>query len=516
MRKTLLLCIVLVICLAMFTSCLFDEREKDTFFSDEVLASNKLEGMPEPNLENSYLVEGDTLYLNLTDEEYAAYVEELAKFLVAKEDIYTPGYAYDWGCEVIFYITFYEYAPLEYLTEFSDTEHIFIFSTDGEVDPDSYYYSYERIGIERLSQAERLKYTTFTYNTVLYLNYSTGISGAKFVPCDDDRHYSEHVGEYVIAGSEEYCNAYVCKYCGEISTDLDLEYAMQENITYSSNANYLKLSPSVALNGSLCEIQAYKLEDVEIKLYANGVELPASAEYDDYLEYKFVMPEDDVEIDVEVLTTDPERPVINSLTDACEWLVDLDAEQVAKMTIVVGNIDAQSGELVAHYTTSEKSVIATQLSICRGAELVLASLPNIPESGTRSYTTVKIELTSGTVHEFLVKSNIFTASGRNYVISKLPNLSSYTTTEESFSFVCDGKGEIYDNYTDEKLGEADISKLEFVEYHGGIDDVVPEYRIETDFGTIYIHENDIFTLKMGGEVTAYKLTKGSLLDLIER
>ena len=86
MRKTLLFCIVLVICLTMFTSCLFDKREKDTFFSDEVLASNKLEGMPQPVLENSYLVEGDTLYLNLTDEEYAAYVEKLAKFLVAKED----------------------------------------------------------------------------------------------------------------------------------------------------------------------------------------------------------------------------------------------------------------------------------------------------------------------------------------------------------------------------------------------------------------------------------------------
>lgn len=516
MKKLIILFTALIICLTTFTSCLFDEREQNAFFSDEVLASNKLEGMPQPNLESSYLVEGGTLYLNLTDEEYAAYVEKLANYLVQRDDIYTPAYAYDWGCEVIFYITFYEYAPLEYLTDFDDAGYVFIFDTEGEVDPNSYYFSYERIGIERLSQPERLKYTTFTYNTVLYLNYSTGLSGAKFVPCDRDRHYPEHVGEYIIAGTEEYCNAYVCKYCGEISTDLDLEYAMPENITYSSNANYLKLSPSVALNGSLCEIQAYKLEDVEIKLYANGVELPASAEYDDYLEYKFVMPEDDVEIDVEVLTTDPERPVINSLTDACEWLVDLDAEQVAKMTITVGNIDAQSGELVTHYTTREKSVIATQLSICRGAELVLASLPNIPESGTRSYTTVKIELTNGTVHEFLVKSNIFTAFGRNYVIGKLPNLSSYTTTEASFSFACDGNGEIYDNYTDEKLGEADISKLEFVEYHGGIDDVVPQYRIETDFGTIYIHENDIFTLKMGGEVIAYKLTKGSLFDLINK
>lgn len=514
MRKTLLLCIVLVICLAMFTSCLFDKREQDTFFSDEVLASNKLEGMPQPNLESSYLVEGDTLYLNLTDEEYAAYVEELAKFLVAKEDIYTPGYAYDWGCEVIFYITFYEYAPLEYLTDFDDASYIFIFDTEGEVDPNSYYYSYERIGIERLSQAERLKYTTFTYNTVISLNFSTSISGAKFAPCDDDMHYPEHVGEYVIAGTNEYCKVQKCKYCDKIFTGIPEIDQIYREITYLNNSMYLKSKPEIHYTGKLCEIQAHRILGVGVKVYANGIELPVTAEYDDYFEYKFVMPDFDIEIDVEVIAEE-ESPVINSLTDACEWLVDLDAEQVAKMTIVVGNIDAQSGELVAHYTTSEKSVIATQLSICRGAELVLASLPNIPESGTKSYTTVKIELTSGTVHEFLVKSNIFTASGRNYVISKLPNLSSYTTTEESFSFVCDGKGEIYDNYTDEKLGEADISKLEFVEYHGGIDDAVPEYRIETDFGTIYIHENDIFTLKMGGEVIAYKLTKGSFWDLIK-
>lgn len=516
MKKILVLLIVIALCLVAFTSCLFDKREKNTFFSEEALASNSLLGMPEPNLENSYLVKDGTLYLNLTDEEYAAYVEELAGFLVERDDIYTPAYAYDWGCEVIFYITFYEYAPLEYLKDFDDAGYVFIFDTEGEVDPNSYYYSYERIGIERLSQPERLKYTTFTYNTVLYLNYSTGLSGAKFVPCDSDRHYPENIGEYIIAGTEEYCNAYVCKYCGEISTDLDLEYAMQENITYSSNANYLKLSPSVALNGSLCEIQAYKLEDVEIKLYANGVELPASAEYEDYLEYKFVMPEDDVEIDVEVLATDPERPVISSISEAFGWLENLDAENVASLTVLSKYNDAKDGDLITHERTVNKEVIATEIQRYNTSSLILTDCAGAGYISNCVLTTAIFEHKDGTKYEFTVNGNVLSALGRDYVMEKVPSIGIYTHTEESFSFVSEKMGTIYDNYTDEVICEADISELEFVEYHGGIDDKVPQYRIETDFGTIYIHENDIFTLDKDGTTTAYKLTKGSLLDLIER
>ncbi len=515
MRKILLLCIVLVICLTMFTSCLFDKREKDTFFSDEVLASNKLEGMPQPVLENSYLVEGETLYLNLTDEEYAAYVEELAKFLVAKEDIYTPGYARGFGVEAIFVIAFYVYSPIEDIVEFTDSSYIFRFSKTTEItETNTYYTDGSSIGITKLDKSERLKYTTFTYNTVIMLNPST-IYGHKFDPCRYEHHW-EKTGELIVAGTNEYCNTQKCEYCDEVSTDLPFEYPMPENITYNKNTAYLKLTPSNASNGSICEIQAYKLEDVEIKLYANGVELPVTAEYEDYLEYKFAMPGDDLQIDVEIITTDPERPVINSLIDAYEWLAELDAESVSKMTLVTEAIDVESGDLISHYTTSEKNVIATQLSICRGAELVLASVPTIPESGTRNYTMVLIELLDGSVYEFSVKSNIFTAFGRNYVISKIPNISSYTTTEESFSFVSEGFATVYNNYTDEKICEADISKLEFVEYLGDLDDAVPRYRIETDFGTIYIHENDIFTLEKVGVTSTYKLTKGSLFDLISK
>lgn len=514
MRKTLLLCIVLVICLAMFTSCLFDKREKDTFFSDEVLASNKLEGMPQPVLENSYLVEGDTLYLNLTDEEYAAYVEKLANYLVQRDDIYTPAYAYDWGCEVIFFLTFYEYAPLEYLTEYDDTEHIFIFSTDGEVAPEDRYWEYELIGIERLSQAERLKYTMFTYNTVISLNFSTSMSGAKFVPCDYDRHYPEMIEEYPIAGTEEYCKVQKCKYCNHTTSELSEKPSRYNKISYLNNSNYLKIKPESHLSNQVCEIQAYKIEGVDLKLYANGIELPVRAEYDDYLEYKFVMPDFNIEIDVQVTSKDGANPILTKLTEVYEWLVDLDAESVASLTVISEPSGAENGALKTHHTTTNVNVISYEINTCRLAELVLTDVPALVDAKKGTMTTAVFELYDGRKYKFTVDGNIFTYNGREYLTTEVPYIGTFTTTVETFSFVASEKGTVYDNYTDEAIGTADISTLEFVKYHGGIDDAVPEYRIETDFGTIYIHENDIFTLDKDGVTSTYKLTKGSLLDFI--
>ncbi len=516
MRKILFLCIVLVICLTMFTSCLFDKREKDTFFSDEVLASNKLEGMPQPNLESSYLVEGDTLYLNLTDEEYAAYVEELAKFLVAKEDIYTPAYAYGFGNEVIFFLTFYEYAPLEYLTEYDDTEHIFIFSTDGEVAPEYRYSEYELIGIDRLSQPERLKYTMFTYNTVICLNYSTGISGARFVPCDYDRHYPENIGEYIIAGTNVYCGLQKCKYCEYTATELYREDSRFNDISYLNNSAYLKVKPSSSRDGMLCEIQAYKIEGVDIKLYANGIELPMTAEYDDYLEYKFVMPDFNIEIDVQVTSKDGANPIITKFTEAYEWLVELDAESVASLTVISEPFGAENGTIKTHHTTTNVNVISYEINRYRRAELVLTDVPTPVDAKKGTMTTAVIELYDGTKYEFAVDGNIFTYNGREYLTTEVPYIGTFTTTVHTFSFVASEKGTVYDNYTDEAIGTADISTLEFVKYLGGLDEAVPQYRIETDFGTIYIHANDIFTLEKDGVTSTYKLTKGSLLDLISK
>ncbi len=516
MRKILLLCIVLVICLTMFTSCLFDKREKDTFFSDEVLASNKLEGMPQPVLENSYLVEGDTLYLNLTDEEYAAYVEELAKFLVAKEDIYTPAYAYGFGNEVIFFLTFYEYAPLEYLTEYDDTTHIFIFSTDGEVAHGEDYFSYELIGIKKLSESKRLKYTMFTYNTVIELNPSTGVTSQKFVPCDYDRHYPENIGEYIIAGTNVYCGLQKCKYCNYTTSDLAGKPSRFNDISYLNNSNYLKVKPESHASNQVCEIQAYKIEGVDIKLYANGIELPMTAEYDDYLEYKFVMPDFNIEIDVQVTSKDGENPIITKFTEAYEWLVDLDAESVASLTVISEPSGAENGAIKTHHTTTNVNVISYEINRYRRAELVLTDVPTPVDAKRGTITTAIIELYDGTKYEFAVDGNIFTYNGREYLTTEVPYIGTFTTTVHTFSFVASEKGTVYDNYTDEKLGEADISKLEFVEYLGDLDDAVPKYRIETDFGTIYIHENDIFTLEKDGVTSCYKLTKGSLFDLISK
>ena len=54
----------------------------DVFYSDELLASCLMEEMPVPKLENSRL-NGERLCLNLTDEEYLAYVGPEMKWSAA-------------------------------------------------------------------------------------------------------------------------------------------------------------------------------------------------------------------------------------------------------------------------------------------------------------------------------------------------------------------------------------------------------------------------------------------------
>lgn len=69
----------------------------NTFYDNEFLLECNLSDMPLPNLEGSALSEGNVVHLNMTDDEYIAYCQEIYNYLLSKEDAYFQGYNHSTG-----------------------------------------------------------------------------------------------------------------------------------------------------------------------------------------------------------------------------------------------------------------------------------------------------------------------------------------------------------------------------------------------------------------------------------
>lgn len=166
-KKLLALCLMALLCLYCLSSCSISYT-KNEFFSEEFLTQSKLLDMPTPpHLDASVygsnsLFGGSILYLNLTDEEYERYVEDLLDYLQAKEDIYYLGYSVGgrlWG-EMLPYD---EIAPItsSYNTK-SDEHHIFFATEDGLGNSD---FLNSPVEIVIIRGSGKLEFDNYEYNT---------------------------------------------------------------------------------------------------------------------------------------------------------------------------------------------------------------------------------------------------------------------------------------------------------------------------------------------------------------
>ena len=131
--------------------------------------------MPVPNLEGSALT-NNTLYLNMTDDEFITYSEAVLNYLLAKEDAYFKGYQVEQGfAGGIFYIPEYRYAPLTEKYKAGDANR-FIFSlTELLNEGDEYNYHYWSCAIIDIVRSDgTLDDGEYSYNTAITIKLDPG------------------------------------------------------------------------------------------------------------------------------------------------------------------------------------------------------------------------------------------------------------------------------------------------------------------------------------------------------
>ena len=193
MKRIIALILIVTMCLVMLTSCielqalgvaglvaLWAKSEKtivarDVFFENELIVECRLTDMPVPDLEGSALT-NNTLYLNMTDDEFITYSEAVLNYLLEKEDAYFKGYQYEQGfAGGIFYIPEYRYAPLTEDYEVGEANR-FIFSlTELLNEGDEYNNHYWNDVIIDIVRSEgTLDDGEFSYNASLTIKLNAG------------------------------------------------------------------------------------------------------------------------------------------------------------------------------------------------------------------------------------------------------------------------------------------------------------------------------------------------------
>ena len=193
MKRIIALILIVAMCLVTLTSCielealgilglvaLWAKSEKtivarDVFFENELIVECRLTDMPVPNLEGSALT-NNTLYLNMTDEEFITYSKAVLNYLLEKEDAYFKGYQVEQGfAGGIFYLPEYRYAPLTEEYEVGDANR-FIFSlTELLNEGDEYNNHYwNHVIIDIVRSEGTLDDGEFSYNASLTIKINPG------------------------------------------------------------------------------------------------------------------------------------------------------------------------------------------------------------------------------------------------------------------------------------------------------------------------------------------------------
>ena len=193
MKKIIALVLTVVMCLVALTSCielqalgiagiiaLWAKSEKtivdrEVFFEYELIVECRLTDMPIPNLDGSALT-NNTLYLNMSDEEFITYSEAVLNYLLKKEDAYFKGYQCSQGfAGGIFYLPEYRYAPLTEKYKVRDANR-FIFSlTELLNEGDEYNNHYwNEVIIDIVRSEGTLDDGEYSYNTAITIKLNPG------------------------------------------------------------------------------------------------------------------------------------------------------------------------------------------------------------------------------------------------------------------------------------------------------------------------------------------------------
>lgn len=294
MRKILSFLLLIALTLSL-TAC---GKPAADFFDDTLLQQCNLSGLPAPALENAQR-DGNTLYCNLSAEDYADYARKVADYLKARSDIFHVGFLYSNGLEGdIFPYDVFTFLPSNY--NYHLESHVFAFSATEEFDRYTALQNPIRVEIRREIGSLSDK---FSYNTVISIQSQTE-RGARFEYCAAQ--HTNHIRfDYPIPGTSQIATISTCVYCGSTTRENFITDGQSYKITLGTGLQYIYRSNRVldyCVSGQEVEISVKAVANGDAVILVNGQQIPRLREQDGTWIYGFAMPQQDITIDISIVT----------------------------------------------------------------------------------------------------------------------------------------------------------------------------------------------------------------------
>ena len=314
--KKITIALSMLIIVFMMVSC-DDETpsylKNNTFFEQEKLTECYLENLPQPKLDNSVLYnnDGKVLYLNLTEEEFLNYLNDLSIYILEKENVYFKGLKYDVDIAVgplFIPLNVEVYIPLIDNKVFSREGECFAFSLKEELNNGWIINSMSETYKVNLKWFEgEIENINFEYTCFLEIG---DVELAKFEPCAKEHKYSGEVLSYPVPNTNTVIDITYCDYCGNKKQS---DYYGGTNITSYSKvikkgAEYLDrecyqryiINPN-CYAGLMEHIEIPKSDLYDYDVKVNGFSIPVVYEENNNLVYGFIFPMCDVTIEVSII-----------------------------------------------------------------------------------------------------------------------------------------------------------------------------------------------------------------------
>ena len=320
MKKTRILSALLLIAVLCGTlsSCVFlfrfgnrkpwtEDKIPETFFDEEYLAERGVADFPVPKLEGAYLdPEKNILYLNLSRTEYEDYAELIAAYLRGKEEFPVKGFHCGNNDQYLMFLPMkrYQFASLDVddIPYVKENERLFVFSTFplGETSSD---------GATEIKNPTHvlLKWNDATAKNVdepytVEMSFPDLLGKSEFLSCYHGHTFEEVI--YPVPGTVLTTTIRTCTRCGKEERE-GFGYGDDlKKFSWTVTAGTEHLVSGVhapAYRGEIVEIAVKAPESGDIKITANGTEIPKVKETDGEWIYAFVMPYINVEITIEAI-----------------------------------------------------------------------------------------------------------------------------------------------------------------------------------------------------------------------
>lgn len=507
MKKTAILALILVQILALCSCSIVGLKNDDMsgeFFAEEYLAQNDLDSLPVPKLESSVLRKDRTLYLNLSDDEYIAYLGQIVKYLRARDDVFNLS-QYESTNYLMLIPIKYNYSPVGDGFVPNAATITLAFSKSEELDEDGCLVDPICVSLTRKSGTH--SYSGFTYNCYMTI-------GTPSMSCYLDRCYYEHTygeGEELIVPTANGVSTvmhYTCIYCGQTHFSKFIGDMKYYNATFAEGGEYVARGiGEQQISGLIVDVCVAKLHS-NLVLTVNGIEIPGHASSEDALwHYTFVMPCEDITLSLKAPEATPTAS--KKLTELEPWLASASAESVVGLKTVSTPLGVKPCSIETVYRTENAEKIASVLASLREINMTPTAPKNAVVDGGRTLTFEFI-LANGESERVAFKNGCYLfenndSENSSYIYYKtdtLPTVDNGEGVSVSYSFIS-GKSVAYPMPYDSSVGgykiaegyEIELSKLEFVPCaESDMENENCSCTLKNDYTCLYLFGNTTFKL----------------------